>query len=222
MRDRTIVLAAAGAGLLIVGVGAVSFRSSFTQLIDLRRVGVAHRVMSQSMAPTLAVGDHFVTLRLDLASARRGTIVLYRHRGIDWISRIAGLPGDTVELRGGAVLINGKPAPQRVAGAGPTLDDGRRTQLLTEQFPGEAGSHRILQTGEGAGRAMPPATLPAGQYFLLNDNRDNALDGRLATNGMGPGLAPASWLIGQIQSIYWASDGKRIGKPLDLPAPAGR
>src|SRR5215211_4724662 len=92
-------------------------------------------IPSSSMLPTLYIGDYLIVAKWPYGYSRRsfpfgfpsfdgrvfesiperGDVVVFRHpnENLDVIKRVIGLPGDTVEVRGGALLLNGKPVPRQ-------------------------------------------------------------------------------------------------------------
>lgn len=122
------------------------------------------RVVGDAMAPTLHDGDiRFAdTAAYDSSSPRRGDIVLFRDSG-ERIGRIVGLPGETVAFAGGTVQIDGSPLREPYLPAG--------TQSTAPQ-----GSYSV----------------PAGEYFVLNDNRARMKDSRTL------GSVPRSAIQGKI------------------------
>jgi len=76
----------------------------------------AYNIPSGSMKPTLLVGDFILVNKLvyKLSEPQRGDIVVFKwpvNPNIDFIKRIIGMPGDTIEVRGEKVFINGKELP---------------------------------------------------------------------------------------------------------------
>jgi len=126
----------------------------------------ARVIPSGSMEQTLLVGDHLLMSRIGFDASlpftpyhlrlwrdpHRQQMIIFRspnEAGLDLIKRIIGLPGDTVEIRGGVVFINGVALaePYRNGPPNPADDYG-------------------------------PATVPAQNYFVLGDNRDGSYDSR--------------------------------------------
>jgi signal peptidase I len=161
------------------------------------------RIPSSSMMPSLLIGDFILvnkfayglrlpitnTKFLPLGEPKRGDVVVFRpphHPDEDWIKRIIGLPGDTVAYRDNTVYINGQPVPYRKVGTYAGTGQGAEASgatLLTEELPGR--SHPVLERedmpyflqGEGEWK------VPAGQYFVMGDNRDNSEDSRFWPQG---------------------------------------
>ncbi|MDY3984800.1 signal peptidase I [Dysosmobacter sp.] len=118
-------------------------------------------VPTSSMEPTLPVKSLFLSLRLPWLAAdpepEQGDIMMFYSREYDEIlvKRVIGLPGQTVEFKGGGVLVDGQVLEEDY------LPDG------TETWPGTSGNS---------------FTVPEGTVFLLGDNRDNSLDSRYWEN----------------------------------------
>lgn len=172
----------------------------------------SYSIPSGSMQPTLQVGDHVIGIRLSAADGPppRGTIVTHvdATTGDIYIRRLIGLPGDTVEMRGGRLILNGVPIPTEPAGTYRS-STGAEIDMLRETLP-DGASYLVLDKGpNGPLDDMPPLTVPAGSVFLLGDNRDNARDDRVH----GPTLI--RMLEAEIRYVYWSRDLARIGESLD-------
>lgn len=123
-----------------------------------RLLGVGlYRVPGASMAPTLAPGA-IVVVRAGDAAVRdlhRGDLVVFappHHPGQAWIKRLIGLPGDTVALHDGRLLVNGRDVAE------PYVDPARAVRPYSRDFDA--------------------VRVPPGRVFLLGDNRDNSEDSR--------------------------------------------
>jgi signal peptidase I len=171
---------------------------------------------SGSMEPTIRAGETFAVWHGYFADhePRRGdlaTVAVPTGKQL-FIKRIVGLPGDRLQMRGGHLYLDDKPV--QVA-PGPAADRlGSGTYAMTpfvETLPGGrryeighiSGAHQFDDTGA--------ITIPAGQYFILGDNRDNSLDSRMPTIG----LIPRANLRDEPTFVLWSPDLRRIGQTLD-------
>lgn len=185
-------------------------------------------VPSDSMFPTLLVGDHvfvnkfvygpripFTAVRLPgLREPERGEVVVFRlARGPSrihppdrrpelhteaFVKRLVGLPGDRVAVREGQVFLNGAPVPLRDTGEHFVDASGRRFDVLVERL-GDC-RHRVLDAPDRPGPDMAPLTVPEGRYLFLGDNRDNSHDGRSF------GTVSLAHLEGPAGLLYWSWD----------------
>lgn len=146
-----------------------------------------YKIPSASMSPTLEVGDRVLVNRLayHLRQPHRGDIIVFNSPTLHMtlIKRIIGLPGDTISLHDGLVYINGK--------------------RLNEPYLRQAnGSYTPTVPAVTSGPPQPwsldrPYTVPAGQYFVMGDNRTDSDDSRY----WGP--VSRSDLIGVAFFRYW-------------------
>jgi signal peptidase I len=154
----------------------------------------AYRIPAGSMEPALLIGDHFIC-DLDYpgsAEVKRGDIIVFRSpedRVKDYIKRVIGLPGETLEVRDKKVLINGKP--------------------LSDQW-GVYINRAKLPPGMQVPTSYGPVKVPPGHYFVLGDNRYQSYDSRFWFNGRG-GFVPRNDIKGKVLYIYWS------GPPGDSP-----
>ncbi|AVR95509.1 signal peptidase I [Pseudoduganella armeniaca] len=209
---------------------------AFLLLFGIFRTAVAdwNPIPSASMRPNLLEGDVVFVNRLAydakipltnislarLGEPQRGDIVTFSSPkdGTRLIKRIAALPGDTVEMRGERLLINGEQADYTVLGNGmetvPPLGD--LTALHLTERSG-ATSYRIQVLPQvRAMRDFGPVTIPADRFLMLGDNRDNSGDSRVF------GTVPRELLIGRAERIlvsadildHWTPRVERIGMSL--------
>ena len=113
-----------------------------------------------------------------------------------FVKRIVGIPGDTIEYRGGKLYLNGEPAEQVLEPEPFTDDRGEAHRLLTENVDGCV--HAILDHPRRPGLLQGPMTVPEDRYFVLGDNRDNSNDSR------GWGTVHRKHLKGPVLINYWA------------------
>jgi signal peptidase I len=164
----------------------------------------------------------FISGRIMAREPERGDVVVFKHprTGEDYIKRLVGLPGETVQMRGGVLYVNGEPA--RMARDGVFLDDaagfckdrrevgGRRVcalEVWRETLPGGV-THAVLNTADGMTfDDTPPFAIPAGHYFFMGDNRDNSRDSREPRAAGGVGFVPFENLVGRAEVIAVSADG---------------
>lgn len=161
----------------------------------------------------------------------RGDVVVFRHpvSGRDYIKRLIGLPGDSIQMRDSIVYINGEPAPQEAAGVfeeimepqgpegrrprcanGPVGDGGVCEKARTiETLPGGT-QHIVLDIGRQSSDRTGVYRVPEGHYFFMGDNRDNSADSRLAQQVQGVGFVPFENLIGRADRIMFSSGGRSM------------
>ncbi|MBW4707289.1 signal peptidase I [Roseobacter sp. YSTF-M11] len=161
----------------------------------------------------------------------RGDVVVFRHpvSGRDYIKRLIGMPGDSIQMRDSVVYINGEPAPQEPAGVfaeimqpqgpegrrprcsnGPIGDGGTcHKERAIETLPGGT-KHVVLDIGLQASDRTGVYQVPEGHYFFMGDNRDNSADSRLAQQVQGVGFVPFENLIGRADRIMFSSGGRSM------------
>jgi signal peptidase I len=191
----------------------------------------AYRIPSGSMEPTLLVGDWLFVNKLrfgphipftDLslpgyASPKRGDITVFVSPPQDpsirispddvtptLVKRIVGVAGDTLLMRRGQLIVNGRPMPSPNSFVLP--DD-----VADQPQPIFAWQHRIEISGSRFGSPVQdpslhewgPIVVPAGTFFMMGDNRDNSVDSRYY------GLVPRANLRGTPTFIYYSYDPER-------------
>ncbi|SDD95839.1 signal peptidase I [Paracoccus isoporae] len=162
----------------------------------------------------------------------RGDVAVFRHptRGVDFIKRVIGLPGDRVQMREGRLFINENPvsyeeepdfieekAPQGShrltprCSNDPVPEGGACVkERLTENLP-DGRSHSVLNITDGwIADNTPVFTVPEGHYFFMGDNRDNSEDSRFPAVTGGLGFVPAEYLIGRADRIMFSSAGRSM------------
>jgi signal peptidase I len=192
----------------------------FLLSFGLFRAAVAdwNPIPSASMRPTLLEGDVVLVNRLaydlklpltdvvllPLAEPQRGDVVTLSSPagGTRLIKRIVGLPGDRIAMRDDVLILNGQPLGY--AGAqtrGETLAPGWVVDAVraTEDLGGRAHAVQFLP-GLRARRDFAEVSVPAGEYFLLGDNRDNSEDSRAI------GTVPREKLIGRAHHVLVSAD----------------
>jgi signal peptidase I len=203
-------------------------------------------VPSGSMEPTLQIGDELLamkypygyssaslpgffvlpkTQRLFGALPKRGDVVVFRwpgDRSQVWVKRVIGLPGDRIALQDGRVFINGKAIGLTRDGSGLVeREDGSRVEAprYIETLP-NGRKHPIFKLIPFEPLDdMAEITVPAGNLFVMGDNRDNSADSRVPVRDGGVGLLPATDLVGRVDAVVGSWDLATRHKPLwDWPS----
>jgi signal peptidase I len=174
------------------------------------------RIPSGSMMPTLLQGDYIFVkkysygLRLPVLETKiietgepeRGDVVVFRlpeEPTVNYIKRVVGLPGDTIEYLNHRLTVNGEPVPLS-SDANPRLDDS------APRFIEDLGDreHAILIAHPGNTVRDGVYQVPEGHYFMLGDNRDNSRDSRFL------GYIPETHLVGEAVRIWMHMDGLEV------------
>lgn len=209
-------------------------------------------IPSGSMLPRMMIGDYLFVAKWPYGYSRfsfplgilqfdgrflesapeRGDVVVFRlpaPGGQDFVKRLIGFPGDTVEMKEGVLFLNGREVPRTrvadylmpVSANTPcrTVDPSARREIrgddgqmlcayprYRETLPG-GRSYMILDQTMGPGDNFPATIVPAGQYFVMGDNRDDSLDGRFPIEAGGVGFLPAENLIGRALITFFSTDG---------------
>jgi signal peptidase I len=217
-------------------------------------------IPSESMMPGLLKGDRLVVTKypygwsfvsptfhlLPFMSGRvlgqlpeRGDVVIASPPGVkqDYIKRVIGLPGDTIEVRGGIVILNGVPikraavqsrmipidenAPCTDLGYDGLIVENGGTRFCAmpvyrETLPNGRSYDTIDLTNTSQGDYFAAITVPENHVFLMGDNRDNSSDSRFPVDRGGLG-GPVPWenIGGRAEFITFSLDGTtRLKNPL--------
>lgn len=197
------------------------------------------RIPSGSMQPTLAVGDYIVVTKWSYGYGRysfaplegllphgrlfgsqpeRGDVIVFRpapepYR--DFIKRLIGLPGDRIQMIDGVLHINGVPVPRERIGVTNECPDGAgyavEATLYRETLPNGV-SYVTCDKGMTELDNTREVTVPAGNYFMMGDDRDNSDDSRRMV-----GMVPFENLVGPAQFVAVSFDSTTsIVKPWTL------
>jgi signal peptidase I len=159
----------------------------------------AFKIPSSSMENTLLIGDHIFVNKfiygyhipftkgriLQFGAPRRGDIIVFvfpEDKSKDFIKRVIGAPGDTVEIRQKRVIHNGTPLEEKYV-----------------RFADGDSIDRFVRARDN----LPPFTVPPGKLFVMGDNRDRSYDSRFW------GFVDMDAVIGKAMFIYFSVDWSR-------------
>lgn len=184
-------------------------------------------IPSSSMKPTLLIGDflfvskysygyskHSFPFSPPLFSGRtsdarpvRGDVVVFKlpyDNRTDFIKRVIGLPGDTIRMQDGQVILNGKALPRERVDDFVEVDrQGRekRTPRYLETLPNGRSYMTLDELPDGPADNTGVYRVPAGHYFLMGDNRDNSTDSRVQRY---VGFVPYENLVGPARVLFFS------------------
>src|SRR6266702_3278424 len=173
----------------------------------------AFKIPTGSMEDNLKVGDHIIVNKFiygpasdpwkglfPLRDPKRGDIIVFRYPlqpDTDFVKRVIGMPGDTVEIRDKKVSVNGK-----------ALNEPYVIHEDSTVYPLQPALPEPYRSRDQFG----PFTVPLGQYFAMGDNRDRSSDSRYW------GTVPRSMIKGRAFMVYWSFRGTPA--PPDAPPSA--
>jgi signal peptidase I len=190
-------------------------------------------IPSGSMKETLLVGDYLFVSKYSygysaysfpfsppLFSGRifgsqpdRGDVVVFRlpkDDSTDYIKRVIGLPGDRIQVKQGLLFINGEPVKRERMDDYIETEEGDRAirvKRWRETLPNGVSYTTLDLQDNGFYDNTQEYAVPAGQYFMMGDNRDNSTDSRVLSQ---VGYVPFSHLIGRAQIIFFSvAEGER-------------
>ena len=204
-------------------------------------------VPTGSMQNTILVGDYLLVNKfiftpggyelpfLPQREIKRGDIIVFKYPGnkvrpendrsrnlipyqINYVKRVIGLPGETIEFRDNQVFINGQLLPEnRMIGDPPTPGDNQSALVVSEFEENRPEAQWTVFYDKdkvdavSAGKKLPtrdyefgvrgkPMEVPSNSFFVMGDSRDNSEDSRFW------GFVPRELIIGRAMFVYWSCD----------------
>lgn len=157
----------------------------------------AFKIPSGSMLPTLLVGDYLLVNKfiygvknpftgevlIPIADPEHGDVVVFRYPkdpSVDYIKRVVGVPGDSIEIRNKQLYING--------------------EKVADSHAWISSPETLLPASESPRDNLGPIVVPKGRLFVMGDNRDNSYDSRFW------GFVDRKEVLGQAFILYWSWD----------------
>jgi signal peptidase I len=174
------------------------------------------------MKPTIEEGDRVVVNKLayDLkipftmveltkwSNPKRGDIVVLFSPadGVRLVKRVVGLPGDKIEMRENQLIVNGNAATLNPVGQRDDEEQGM-SSIMEETLNGK--THKVLFVPQNPSpmRTFGPIVVPAGQYFVMGDNRDNSNDSRYI------GMIERRRIVGKAMAVAFSLDRAHWYRP---------
>lgn len=187
-------------------------------------------IPSGSMKPTLEIGDYLFVSKPSYGYSRysfplglapiqgrmmgklpeRGDVIVFKlptNTRIDYIKRLVGLPGDTIQVRSGRLYINGEIVDREPVGLKKIKDDDEGEQTMMEYIetlPGGVMHHIYEESDEEPLDDTGLYVVPEGHYFMMGDNRDNSQDSRVS---YAVGYVPYENIVGRADFIFFSTNG---------------
>jgi signal peptidase I len=182
-------------------------------------------IPTASMQSTLMIGDYFIANKwaygfgkysfpialpfngrfLQFGEPQRGDIMVFHNiTGEDYIKRLIGMPGDTIQMKEGRLYINGTMVERRETGTTTDTDSSMSSVPVTvyEETLPNGVKHTIQEISDNQDLDNTDIyTVPAGHYFMMGDNRDRSADSRVLNQ---VGYVSSDQIIGKAEARFFS------------------
>ena len=182
-------------------------------------------IPTASMQSTLMIGDYFIANKwaygfgkfsfpvalpfngrfLAFGTPQRGDIVVFHNiTDEDYIKRLIGMPGDTIQMKEGRLYINGTMVERKEIGTGTDTDSSMNTTPVTlyEETLPNGVKHTIQEISDNDQLDNTDVyTVPAGHFFMMGDNRDRSADSRVLNQ---VGYVSLDQVIGKAEARFFS------------------
>ena len=185
-------------------------------------------IPSSSMKSNLLIGDYLFVSKYSYGYSRysfplglpifkgrvfktapkRGDVLVFRpvaQPRVDFIKRVIGLPGDTIQVKEGILYINGKPLPRKQI-ADYTDDENAQNMHSVSRYEETLPEGKVItilkERNNDFMNNTPVYTVPQGNYFMMGDNRDNSHDSRFSDLG----FVPEENIVGRAEIIFYSAN----------------
>ena len=166
----------------------------------------SYYVPSASMLPTLPIGERFLVQDgwYLTRPPRRGEVAVFTLPGgeIAYVKRIIGLPGDTVRMSAGRLILNGKAVPAETV----EIDEATTATRQIWRLP-DGPEVTVLRQHRRTTTEL--FHVPAGHVFMIGDNVENSTDSRFDPRMR---FVPFDALVGRAAIVYWPLTNGRFGR----------
>jgi signal peptidase I len=207
---------------LSYGLSRFSFPRYLEMCIPLTDSCGTFRILPDMMSSGRAFG----------AEPKRGDVIVFKlpsdvdgdnkEQPKDYIKRLVGLPGETIETKNGVLYINGTAVPKKKIGTFENLECSpydyncrNVVYALNEETLPNGVKHTTLDLSpDNEADDKGPFVVPAGHYFMMGDNRDNSVDSRFnpKDKGGGVGFVPYENLVGRADVIFYSCGSDEPGR----------
>lgn len=195
-----------------------------------------YNIPSGSMFPTLLIGDHLFISKYSYGYSRHsflfslpiiphgrlfgkepklGDVVVFRvtpkimpslQTSVDYIKRVIGLPGDTVQMKQGRLYINGKMVERKYLNREEIEIEGNKVLYTKYEETLPNGVKHLIYEIDDMMKSddTPLMKVPEGHFFAMGDNRDNSYDSRFF------GFVPLTHLEGRAEIIFYSNTNSRL------------